>query len=53
MARIYYNQLLKQNITFDKVPLNWKNAVRELAMQDVESGRINTDFYRQIIGEDY
>lgn len=53
MAKIYWRTIKRGTRTFDDVPDNLKNAVRQLAMDEVESGEITAEQYEQYIGEEY
>lgn len=53
MAKIYWRTIKRGTRTFADVPDNLKDAVKALALAEVESGEITAEQYKEYIGEDY
>lgn len=53
MAKIYWRTIKRGTRTFEDVPENLKEEVKELARQDVEDGVITKEQYTEITGEAY
>lgn len=53
IAKSYWRSIQRGTRAFSAVPEAMKDAVRELARADVESGALDGDAYRNFIGEEY
>ncbi len=53
VAKSYWRSIQRGTRTFGAVPDSMKDAVRELAREDVKAGVLDQESYREFIGEDY
>lgn len=53
MAKIYWRTIKRGTRTFADVPENLQDAIKALALAEVETGTITTEQFREYIGEDY
>lgn len=53
MAKIYWRTIKRGTRTFEDVPENLKDAIKALALAEVEDGEITAEQYKEYIGEDY
>lgn len=53
MAKIYWRTIKRGTRTFDAVPAHLKEAVKHLALAEVQDGTITAEQYKEYIGEDY
>lgn len=53
MVRAYYNRLLLGTITYEAIPTRYQKQVKELAIADVESGKMSYISYEQMFHEEY
>lgn len=51
MAKIYWRTIKRGARTFAEVPAELKDAVKEIAKQEVEQGIISQEMYNKLIGE--
>lgn len=52
MAKIYWRTIKRGTRTFDEVPDNLKDAVKTLALAEVENEIITAEQYAKFIGEE-
>lgn len=52
MAKIYWNSI-KRGRAFNSIPENMKDAVKALAINEVQDGILSIEKYKELIGEDY
>ena len=52
MAKIYWNSI-KRGRNFNSIPENMKDAVKALAINEVQDGTLSIEGYKELIGEDY
>ena len=53
MAKIWRNRLEAGTQVWADCPAKYRDAVKALLRADVESGKITTERYREIVGEWY
>ena len=53
MARIWANRLEAGAFTWDDVPANRKDAVKEVLRSDVKNNKITAERYKEITDEEY
>ena len=52
MAKIYWNSI-KRGRAFASIPEHMKEAIKALAMQEVQDGILSAEDYEKFIGEAY
>lgn len=52
MAKIYWNSI-KRGRAFDSIPERMKEAVKAIAMQEVQDGILSAEDYEKFLGEAY
>lgn len=52
MAKVWYTRVLIGEVKFSDVPDRYKKQVKALALEDVRSGVLPEEEYKQLFGED-